>query len=88
MLAYWAMTLRTAFSTAGGTRPATLVMMSCSSSSGSEGSLSVFIRVETHCFTWGESHATARSRCCLDGHYNRTQNKYNYTTRAGSYIYI
>lgn len=51
LLAYWAMTLRTVFSTPGGMRPAMLVIISWSSNSGREGSLRVFIRVATHCFS-------------------------------------
>lgn len=57
LLAYWAMTLRILFSTLGGMRPDTLVMISCSSNSGSEGSLKVFIRVATHCFSCRREHA-------------------------------
>lgn len=57
LLAYWAMTFRISFSTPGGIRPATLVMISWSSNSGREGSLNVFIRVATHCFSCGHEHA-------------------------------
>lgn len=58
LLAYWAMTLRISFSTLGVIRPATLVMISCSSNSGSEGSLSVFIKVATHSFSYGQQKAS------------------------------
>lgn len=57
LLAYWAMTFRISFSTPGGIRPATLVMISWSSNSGREGSLNVFIRVATHCFSCGHERA-------------------------------
>lgn len=60
MLAYWAMTLRMSFSTLGGMRPATLVMISWSSSRGSEGSLKVFIRVSTHFLSCNRRRARTR----------------------------
>lgn len=50
LLAYWAITLRTDFSTGAGMRPATLVMISCSSSSGSDGCRRVIMSFCTHSF--------------------------------------
>src|SRR4029434_3648430 len=55
-LAYWAISFLMDFSTAGGMRPETLVMMSCSSSRGSEGSLSVFFSRSTHSLSCETTH--------------------------------
>ncbi len=52
LLAYWAISFLIDFSTAGGIRPETLVMISWSSSRGREGSLRVFIRRSTHSFSY------------------------------------
>lgn len=62
LLAYWAMTFRMSFSTLCGMRPATLVMISWSSSSGSEGSLRVFIRVSTHFLSCNPRQAPSSER--------------------------
>lgn len=51
LLAYCAMTFRIAFSTVTGIRPATLVMISCSSRRGRDGSRRVFISVSIHFFS-------------------------------------
>lgn len=51
LLAYWAITLRTAFSTGTGMRPATLVMISCSSSRGREGCRRVIMSFWTQSFS-------------------------------------
>lgn len=55
LLAYWAISFLMDFSTLGGIRPETLVMMSWSSSRGKDGSLSVFISRSTQPFTWRET---------------------------------
>lgn len=52
LLAYWAITLRTDFSTGAGMRPDTLVMISCSSSSGSDGCRRVIMSFCTHSFSF------------------------------------
>ena len=60
LLAYWAITLRTAFSTGAGMRPDTLVMISCSSSSGSDGCRRVLSSFCTQSFSCGGTRVSAR----------------------------
>lgn len=64
LLAYWAISFLMAFSTAGGMRPDTLVMMSWSSNSGSDGSRIVFINLSTHSFNWDTQRRETRFRDC------------------------
>lgn len=54
LLAYWAISFLIDFSTLRGIRPETLVMISCNSRRGREGSLRVFINRSTQSFTCRE----------------------------------
>lgn len=63
LLAYWAITLRTDFSTEAGMRPDTLVMISCSSSSGSDGCRRVTMSFCTHSFSCSSDHSISLRPC-------------------------
>lgn len=65
LLAYCAMTFRIAFSTVTGKRPATLVIISCSSRRGRDGSRSVFISVSTHFFSCKDIWIIKRLVCTM-----------------------
>ncbi len=65
LLAYCAMTFRMAFSTVTGIRPATLVIISCSSRRGRDGSRRVFISVSSHFFSCNGILIVNRPNCTL-----------------------